>query len=549
MTRSEAPPGNGYPEIERADILHPVLDAAAMRAADAWTIQTLGVAEAALMETAGREAARMAAGMLSGPVQDTRTLRVVVCAGKGNNGGDGLVAARWLLDAGFGVHVFLTAPPTEGSEGYRANLAILTRLLDMGHAPGLVLRHAGDWSIEEWPGMPADLIIDGLFGTGLEASLRPPFDVLVRRMNEHGAPILSLDIPSGLSASTGRAFDPCIQATATVSMGALKTGHLLEDGPDVSGRIEVARIGIPSTQVRQQAASPGSGFLSTDAWVSVHLRPRSRHDHKYTTGPTIVVGGSPAFPGAPVLAARAAARVGSGYVVTAGPERIKALLQERLDAIPVSAWSEEQDAEAAVADMIEELGSRWTKARALLVGPGMGRGEDVRARLWALLDRFDGPVVLDADALFAIREDRDRIAARAEGRWILTPHEGELARLAPHMPRDISRIEHVRQVAHAWKCVVLAKGQPSISAAPDGRVMINSSGHPAAATAGSGDVLAGITAGLLAQGLDPFAAAAAGIHIGGTAASQFVEGKAAQSLTAPDIIDALPNVLRQLTDT
>jgi hydroxyethylthiazole kinase-like uncharacterized protein yjeF len=528
--------------IDRADILTPVLDAAAMRAADAFTIHDLGMPGKTLMEMAGRDAARLAAHLLA-----DKPSRVLICAGKGNNGGDGLVAARWLLEMGYPVRILLTAAPSEMSADCAANLAVLTRMDDAGLTTDLTITHAQDWAAEDLPGMRADLIIDALFGTGLESALRAPFDALVRAMNRHEAPILALDLPSGLSASTGHAFDPCVSAAATLTMGALKSGLLLEDGPDVCGAVEVADIGIPASVLIREASSPGSGFLSTNEWVSSHLRPRTRHDHKYSTGPTLVAGGSMAFPGAPMLAARAAARAGSGYVVVMGPETMPSSLQELGETIPVGVWTSDADAESSIAELIGALDTRWTKARALLVGPGMGRASDTQARIWALLDRFSGPVVLDADALFAIKDERERVADASNENWILTPHDGELSRLEAAPKQRQSRIERVCEVARMWNCVVLAKGQPSITAAPDGRVIINGSGHPAAATAGSGDVLAGVTAGLLAQGLEPFAAAAAGIHIGGTAVGQFVQRGAAQSLVATDILDSLPNVLRQLS--
>lgn len=513
-----------------------------MRAADAFTIDDLGVSSMTLMEMAGREAARMAARLLG-----DKPSRVLICAGKGNNGGDGLVAGRWLLEMGFPVRILLTTAPSEMSADCAANLAVLTRMEEAGLTTGLTISYVDDWAVEDLPGMQTDLIIDALFGTGLESALRAPFDALVRAMNRHEAPILALDLPSGLSASTGHAFDPCVSAAATLTMGALKSGLLLQDGPDLSGEVEIADIGIPAGILRRETSSSGSGFLSTDAWVASQLRPRTRHDHKYSTGPTLVAGGSMAFPGAPMLAARAAARAGSGYVVVIGPETMPASVQDLGETIPVGVWTSDADAESSIAELIDALDTRWTKARALLVGPGMGRESDTKARMWALLDRFSGPVVLDADALFAIKDERERVADASNGNWILTPHEGELSRLEAAPEQRHSRIERVREVARMWNCVVLAKGQPSITAAPDGRVIVNGSGHPAAATAGSGDVLAGIITGLLAQGLEPFAAAAAGIHIGGTAAGQFVQKGAAQSLVATDILDALPNVLRQLS--
>lgn len=510
------------------DVLVPVLSAAAMRAADEATINRIGIPGFTLMESAGREAARIAAEMV--PVGS----RVLVCCGKGNNGGDGLVLARWLAEAGYRVQVCVAAPERELSGDAAAHLAILQRW------PSENLTLHVDWKAP-FDLQPADLIVDALFGTGLTSALRAPFDALVTALNDHPAPILALDVPSGLSSDTGEAPGACIRASATVAMGALKSGLLLGDGPDLAGKVHVAAIGIPSGVLRERTGHAGSGLLSTDAWVRSHLRPRTRHDHKYTTGPALVIGGSDDFPGAPVLAARAAARVGSGYVVAAGPASIRANLLEKLDAIPVASWDPGRPDTAE--DLIASLDSRWHKARAVLLGPGLGRSDAAVALVWSLLERATAPVVLDADALWAVASDRERIASLSAGRWILTPHEGEAARLEAGLPATPNRIERVRALAREWNCVVLLKGQPSLTATPDGRVIINATGHPAAATAGSGDVLAGIVTGLVAQGLEPAVAAAAGIHIGGTAAARFVERGPAQTLIAPDLIDLLPLVL------
>lgn len=512
-----------------------------MRAADFWTIDKLGIPGFTLMETAGRESARMAAEML--PVQ----ARVLVLVGKGNNGGDGLVVARWLADAGHAVDVFLTAAAEDMSADASANLHILETLVRSGNASHVVIRATGSWSPEDVVNWQGNLLVDSLFGTGLESALRPPYDGFVTALNQHPAPVLALDVPSGLSATTGQAFEPCVRASHTVTMGALKAGHLLGDGPEVCGAVHTARIGIPAAVLSRRAGESGSAFLSSDAWVGALLPERSRADHKYTTGPTLIAGGSEAFPGAPALAARAAARIGSGYVVAAGPASIRNTLQEKLDAIPVASWSSDGSAAESVAALIDELGPRWDKARALLIGPGLGRDVDASERVWAMLSAFEGAVVLDADALFVLASDRDRVAQASNGRWILTPHAGELARLDAGAGSDANQIARVQRIAREWNCVVLAKAQPTITAHPDGRTMVNATGHPAAATAGSGDVLAGIVSGLLAQGLDPFDAAAAAIHIGGTAAGRFVERGASQSMVASDLVEILPEVLRHLS--
>lgn len=516
------------PDAFRSDLLIPALSAAAMRAADETTIHGLGIPGFTLMETAGREAARIAANLVRPPA------RVLVCCGKGNNGGDGLVVARWLSEAGYRVDVRIVARTESLSPDASAHLATLQRW------PGANVELHTDWH-EPFTLPAADLIIDALFGTGLNAALRDPFPALVQAINQHPATVLALDVPSGLSADTGVAPAPSVRADATVTMGALKSGLLLADGPEYAGTLHVADIGIPARLLRDRTTAEGSAWVSTDAWTGAQLHPRTRHDHKYTTGPTLVVGGSDDFPGAPVLASRAAARVGSGYVVAVGPSGIRSNLLEKLDAIPVASW--DPAGSQVAADLIAALDTRWSKARAVLIGPGLGRSDASRQLVWDLLERAEAPVVLDADALLALAAERERVAALSGGRWILTPHEGEAARLEDGLPVAPNRIERVRALARAWNCVVLLKGQPSLTAAPDGRAIINASGHPAAATAGSGDVLAGIVGGLLAQGLEPFVAAAAGIHIGGTAAARFVERGPAQSLVASDLIDLLPSVL------
>jgi len=532
---------HSHAEPTRADLLRPVLDAAAMRAADAFTIEEIGIPGFTLMETAGREAARMAANDLP------PGSHVLICVGKGNNGGDGLVVARWLADAGYTVEALLTAEPDDLTPDAATNLDILRAMMSAEAIAGLTVTPAKEWLPSDLTNRRADLIVDALFGTGLESTLRSPFDAIVDAINHHPAPVCALDMPSGLSATTGEAFEPCIRATSTITMGAVKVGHLVQDGPDVSGSVRVVDIGIPASALKKHAAQPGSGFGSTSEWAASFVRPRARNDHKYTTGPTLIVGGSDAFPGAPALAARAAARMGSGYVVAIGPESIRPQLQESLDAIPVAGWSVEAPPADTVSLLIEQLDSRWTKARSLLIGPGLGREAQTREMIWELLSRFEGSVVLDADALYALAGDQEKVAAASGGRWIMTPHAGELARLDSISSDDSNSVARIQRVAREWNCVVLAKGQPSITAAPDGRTIINRSGHPAASTAGSGDVLAGIVSGLLAQEVAPFDAAAAGIHIGGTAAGLFVERGASQSMVATDIIDLLPEVLRLLS--
>ena len=534
--------------LSLSDALHsspplPVLTASAMREADRESIEDLKIPGFILMECAGKAAARRAMGMLP----TDRTGRVFICCGKGNNGGDGIVLARFLALFGHRVDVWLSHHPSSFGEDALAHWHLFERLLPENAGADANIRVVDSAR----PDGDVDLIVDALFGTGLRSSVRSPIDEVIRGLNAHPAPILALDMPSGLQADTGEGMQPCIVAAATVTMGALKAGMLLGDGPDVCGSVHVADIGIPAVVLARAAQHAGCARRSSDPWVAERIRPRTRADHKYTTGPALIAGGSEAFPGAPALAARGAARAGSGYVIALCPSEIRTILQEKLDAIPVSSWSHLDNASAD--ELIDLLGDRWSKAKALLVGPGLGQQEDMGSFVWHLLERFDGPAVIDADGISSLAllpRIAQEFAERSKGRWILTPHDGEFRRLL-HASAEAesltegNRIETARAFAARWNCVLLLKGLPSCCASPDGDVLVNATGNSAVGTAGTGDVLAGIETGLLAQGLSPFDAAACGIHLGGTAADDFVEEGAPQSMVAPDILDLLPTVLNR----
>jgi NAD(P)H-hydrate epimerase len=247
-----------------------------------------------------------------------------------------------------------------------------------------------------------------------------------------------------------------------------------------------------------------------------------------------------------VLAARAAARIGSGYVVACGPESIRDHLFDKLTEIPVAAWPDDADADSAVDILRERLGNRWEKARSVLVGPGLGRSDRAREFLKRLLDTYEGAVVLDADALYLLRDAGQWVRERSSGRWILTPHMGEFQRLLSRDEGIHDRIAAVTELADAWNVSVLLKGMPSISGAPGRVPVINATGNPAAGTAGTGDVLAGIVAGLAAQGLDPLDAAAVGVHLAGEVVDRFVRERDVRTMIAGDVVELLPPTLADL---
>jgi len=521
-------------QLSRTEDLAPVLTAASMREADRISIEDIGIPGFTLMESAGRETALIAHELIS-ELSDPSVL--VVC-GKGNNGGDGFVVARYLAQDGIRVSVLLTTTKDAYTGDARKNLEILNTLIERDLAGALTIE---DVSSSAGGLQSADLIVDALLGTGLSSEVREPLASLIASINDSEAAVLSVDIASGLNADSGEVMGNAVLADVTATMGAAKTGLLVNSGPDVSGIVQVVDIGIPAGVLASQAALSGCGFLSDDDYVRERLRPRTRSDHKYSTGPALVVGGSEAFPGAPALAARGAARAGSGYIVCCCPEGIRSLLLEKLDEIPVEGWT---GGDTGIQTLVGHLGTRWEKAKAMLIGPGMGREDGIRDVVRNFLTRFDGPVVIDADGLYALGSDQQWVAERSRGNWIFTPHEGEFRRLSgSESASDINRLEAARRFAAEWNVVLLLKGQPSITAAPDGSVMVNRTGNPSVGTAGSGDVLAGVVTGLLAQGLTSFDAAVCGIHIAGTAADDAVQEGASQSLVASDILNSLPGTL------
>lgn len=529
----------------------PVLSSASMREADRVTIDELGIPAHTLMESAGREAAEVAQEMIDVILDvwrereewvDSRVqhpnAHIVCLCGKGNNGGDGFVIARYLASRGHRVSVVVFGDAYSGAAAI--NLEILQKVAD--HHPVEIVRYVNESTLNDLG--PIDLVVDAILGTGLQANVKPPISEVIDWVNRQPSAILSVDIPTGLCADSGRVLGNAIRAHVTVTMGALKPGLLIEDGPDVVGALQVADIGIPPFVLELNPSGEAEIRVSDAAFVSSCLPNRSRKDHKYTYGPTMIVGGSKAFPGAPVLASLGAAKIGSGYVFCLCPDDIKPLLEEKLTEIPVESWRDGGDVgDVTIGPMLERLGSRWTKAKGLLIGPGLGRDAKMTGLVKSLLKAHSGAAVVDADALFALQNEQVWVRAESKGRWVFTPHEGEFTLLMGDETLRKDRIAAARSLAKDWNVIVLLKGQPSIVASPNGKVVINSTGNPSVATAGTGDVLSGMVAGLVSMGLSPFLAAVCGIHIAGTAADLYVEEHAAGSLMSSDIIDWLPQAL------
>ena len=373
-----------------------------------------------------------------------------------------------------------------------------------------VLAEAGRDASEEIDG--ADVVIDAVFGTGFRGAPRDDAARLIERINATGAPVVAVDLPSGIDASTGEIAGAVVDADATVTMHAPKVGVVVAPGRFHAGDVEVADIGIDAGETRHR--------LVTEEILQLVPR-KGAGDTKYSAGSVLVVGGSPGMSGALCLAAEAAFRADAGYVAVAThPDSLPVVEARLLEAVK------------APLDEVDRLAERATAAA---VGPGLGRGEEERALVRRLLHDLRLPVVVDADALFQL-EPEDWPAAR-----VLTPHAGELGRLIgqPSEWVDAHRLEAVRAAVDRFGCVVLLKGADTLVGAPGEGVLVSDSGTPALATAGTGDVLTGIVAAFLAKGMDARLAAAAAAFAHGRAA----EWERERGLVASDLIDTLPDVL------
>jgi hydroxyethylthiazole kinase-like uncharacterized protein yjeF len=476
---------------------------AEMAAADRATIAA-GTAGLLLMERAGRAVATAVRRLW-------RSGRIVVLAGPGNNGGDGYVAARLLRDAGYPVEV-ATLVPLGALRGDAAAMAARFRGEVVAATPAVV---AG-----------AGLVIDALFGAGVRLPLSADVLRLIAAANACGAPVVAVDLPSGVDGATGAIGEDAIRADATVTFFRRKPGHLLLPGRTLCGAVTVAEIGIPPAVL--DAIAPQTFRNAPGLWLEDW--PRLDADsHKYRRGHALVVSGPAHATGAARLAAMAALRVGAGLVTLASPPDALAVNASQLTAVMVRRMAGIE----GLRDLLDDH-----RRNAILLGPGLGVGEET-ARLVETALGSGRAVVLDADALTSFAGEAKRLLAAvksAAGPVVVTPHDGEFGRLVP----DIlgARLERARAAAARSGAIVLLKGADTVVAHPDGKAAIADNAPPTLATAGSGDVLAGFVGGLLAQGMPAFEAASAAVWLHGEAARVMGAG-----LIAEDLAAALPEVL------
>jgi len=494
------------------DWLDPLYGAGEMRAVDAWAIEHQGVPSLDLMERAGIGLARaVAAVACPGPV------RIVI--GKGNNGGDGLVAARLLRSEGREVDVLMATAPGELQGDALINLERLA-----GGAPEAFHSAGLDRS---------GVVVDALLGTGFAGEPRGAAADPIAAINAAGAPVVACDVPSGVDASTGEVAGEAVMATVTATFHGPKTGLYVSPGAFHAGEVEVVEIGIP----RGAPAPVAAGLISERV---LDLYPgRSREGSKFTSGSVVVAGGARGLTGAPALAALAAQRAGAGYVQVAVPEPAAIVLQTQLLEAMTHGLPDEDGSHTP--EGLERLGALSERAGALVLGPGLGRTEPAVAFAREAAQASALPLVIDADGLNAHAGAIDSLRGRGAP-TVLTPHEGELARLLEVDSATISahRLRCVREAAERSGAVVLLKGDDTLIAAPGRPLAVSPGGTAALATAGTGDVLSGLIGALLAKGMDAFEAAALGTVAHVRAGRAAARRHGADHVLAGDVIDALP---------
>jgi NAD(P)H-hydrate epimerase len=506
-----------------------------MQRMDRATIESFGIPGRVLMENAGRGAT---AFFLEAVYRD-HPGAVGIVAGRGNNGGDGFVMARYLHQKGLRATVFLLSERGRIKGNAAANLKLLDTMgvpvVEMADAEAFesrkpLMRHQRTW-------------IDAILGTGLSSDVRGYFGTIIDFINQQGRPVFAVDIASGLNSDTGQVCGVCIQAAATATFGFSKVGLLSYPGRTLTGQLKIIEIGIPPHVAarigcRQHLITPGA--------LKKKIPQRSAAAHKGHTGHLLILAGSPGKTGAAAMTATAAIRAGAGLVTLGISKSLNPVLETMVTEVMTVGMPEtaggalDESAHKSVASLIKEK-------RCLAIGPGLGTHASTGRLVHRLIEESPVPMVVDADGLNLIAAEPS-VLSRRRSPIILTPHPGEMARLSGDSTADIQndRIGHARSFAERYQVHVVLKGAATVVARPDGTVFVNATGNPGMAAGGMGDVLTGLIAGLITQGVETSAAAQAGVYLHGLAADRMAKKKAPVGYLATEVIDTLPEVMDEL---
>lgn len=505
-----------------------------MRAFDATAIQEYGIPGVVLMENAGRTTFYILKTYLEG---DVRGLKVAVVAGPGNNGGDGYVVARYLINHGADVQTFLLSPREKIKGDALVNLQVLEKMTSrVFPVPD---EEALELASRVWH--ESDVIVDAILGTGLTSEVRPPYRQAIEKINDAPNLTLAVDLPSGLDADTGKVLGTAVRADLTATYGFRKLGMAIQPGVEYCGIVEVVDISIPLSAV--ETNPPRARLYETpdfSEFIGLRSDPAA---HKGTFGHIFIVGGSPGKTGAPAMAAMAAARMGTGLVTVGVPASLNPILEIKLTEEMTEPLPENVSGYLGM-ESVERILSLAEGKQCLVIGPGLSTHDGIPDLMKTILHEYDGWVLVDADGLNALIGNLETLK-NSRGNVVLTPHPGEMGRLVGKSSKEVQedRLGIARQTAIDYGIWLVLKGADTLTVSPEGMVTINSTGNPWMASGGQGDALSGILGGLLAQGIRSEEALPFGVCLHGIAADRIVERVGPAPVLATDVINEIPALL------
>ena len=506
-----------------------------MQQMDRLTIESFGIPGRVLMENAGRGATEI----LLGKKSDLNHKSIGVMAGRGNNGGDGFVMARYLAQKGIMVTVYLLADKQLVAGDASANLHLLAPL----NVPVIELTNSKVFLKHKEAMRNHDLWIDAILGTGLKSDVKGFFREIIEFINNSKKYIFSVDIPSGLNSDTGLPCGIAIRADATATFAFAKTGHMLYPGIEYTGDLKIVDIGIPPYIADEVGPRQ---HLITGNMIRSHIQPRKPDVHKGDTGHLLVIAASTGKTGAATMAAGSAIRAGAGLVTLGIPASLNPVLETQVIEAMTFPLPEKESGIMGAAAFVKIL-TLMAGKQCLAIGPGMGTDPDTMELVRRIIQASEIPIVIDADGLNSLAGRTD-ILNKLKAAAVLTPHPGEMARLTNISTREVqgNRISCAREFAVKFNVHILLKGARTVIAHPDGSVYINPTGNPGMASGGMGDVLTGIIAGLITQGLPIKKAAHAAVFLHGAAADYLAEKIGPTGFLATEVMNEIPQQFKRV---